>query len=47
MNWMKSFAVSELADDDVEELVEVEAADPRAEASELMALIMKSLSAEV
>jgi hypothetical protein len=41
---MKSFAVSEFADDDDEP---VEAADPRVDASALMALIMKSISAEV
>jgi hypothetical protein len=45
MNWMKSLAVRLLADDVDEDAVE--AADPRVDASELMALIMKSISAEV
>jgi len=46
MNWMKSLAVSELADEVVVEEPD-EAADPRVDASELMVLIMKSTSAEV
>jgi hypothetical protein len=47
MNLMKSLAVSELGDEVEEEPVEFEAADPSVDISELMALIMKSLSAEV
>jgi hypothetical protein len=47
MNWMKSLAVSVLADDADEELLAAEAADPRVDTRELMALIMKFLSAEV